>query len=133
MVKVQKSSNNQWRHRLWKSLDDALNYQNIEIRPEGISKIKLYISKYNWEGIECPAGPNDWKKFEQNNKIIALNILFAPRNTETIRVVYRSEYKHKCEEQVNLLMITDGNKWQYQHCLQKIIKSWWRFLLFKQL
>ena len=34
------------------ALGDALNYQNIETHPERISKIKPYISKYNWEGIE---------------------------------------------------------------------------------
>ena len=87
------------------ALDDALNYQNIKINPERISKLKPYINKYNWEGIEFPAGPKDWKKFEQNNKTIALNILFVPYNTETIRVAYRSEYNHKRENQVNLLMM----------------------------
>ena len=54
-----------------------------------------------------------FKKIEQNNKTIALNVLFVPYNTETIRVAYRSEYKNKREKQVNLLMITDGNKWHY--------------------
>ena len=34
------------------ALDDALNYQTIETHPERISKIKSYINKYNWEGIE---------------------------------------------------------------------------------
>ena len=48
-------------------LDDALNYQNIETDPERISKIKPYISKYNWEGIELPAGSKDWEKL---NKMI---------------------------------------------------------------
>ena len=95
------------------ALDDALNYQNIEKDPQRISKLKPYINKYNWEGIEFPAGPKDWKKFEQNNKTIALNILFVPHNTETIRVAYRSEYNNKREKQVNLLMITDGYKWYY--------------------
>ena len=95
------------------ALSDALNYQNIETHPERISKLKPYINKYNWEGIEFPAGPKDWKKFEQNNKTIALNILFVPHNTETIRVAYRSEYNQKCKNQVNLLMITDGTKWHY--------------------
>ena len=33
------------------ALNDALNYQNIEKDPQRISKIKLYISKYNWEEI----------------------------------------------------------------------------------
>ena len=95
------------------ALDDALNYQTIKTNPERISKLKPYINKYNWEGIEFPAGPKDWKKFEQNNKTIALNILFVPYNTKTIGVAYRSEYNHKRKNQVNLLMIADGNKWCY--------------------
>ena len=77
------------------ALNDALNYQNIEKDLQRITKISPYISKYNWEGIEFPVGSKDWKKFEQNNKTIALNILFVPYNTEKIRVAYRSEYKHK--------------------------------------
>ena len=68
-----------------------MNYQNTENCPRRISKLKHYINKYNWEGIEFPAGSKDWKKFEQNNKTIALNVLFVPHNTETIRVAYRPE------------------------------------------
>ena len=41
------------------ALNDALNYQNIEKDPRRISKIKYYISKYNWEVIEFPAGSKD--------------------------------------------------------------------------
>ena len=98
------------------ALDDALNYQNIETHPERISKLKPYINKYNWEGIEFPAGPKDWKKFERNNKTIALNVLFIPHNTETIRVAYRSEYNNKPKTQVILLMITDGKKTALSCC-----------------
>ena len=58
-------------------------------------------------------GPKDWKKFEQNNKEVFLNILFVPHNTETIRVAYRSEYSYKYKKQVVLLMITDGINWHY--------------------
>ena len=93
-------------------MNDALNYQNIETHPERISKLKPYINRYNWEGIQFLAGPKDWIKFEQNNKTIALNILFIQHNTKT-RVAYRSEYNSKCKKQVILLMITDGKKWHY--------------------
>ena len=94
------------------ALNDALNYQNIETHPERISKLKPYINKYNWEGIDFPAGPKEWKKFERNNKTIALNILFIPHNTKTIRVAYRSEYNNKRKKKV-ILLITDGTKWHY--------------------
>ena len=53
------------------------------------------------------------KKFEQNNKTIALNVLFVSHNTETIRVAYRSEYNHKRKKQVILLMITEGKEKHY--------------------
>ena len=59
------------------TLDDALNYQNIEIRPERISKLKPCINKYNWEGIDFPAGQKEWIKFEKNNKTVALCIIYT--------------------------------------------------------
>ena len=57
------------------ALDDALNYQIIETHPEIISKLKPYISKYNWEQRKFPAGSKEWQKFERNNDTITLNIL----------------------------------------------------------
>ena len=82
----------------------------IETHPERISNIAPYVDGYNWKGIEFLAEPKDWKKCEQNNKSIALNVLFVSYNTETIRAAYRSEYNNKREKEVNLLMITEGNK-----------------------
>ena len=51
---------------------------------------------------------------EQNNKTIALNILFLKYNTKQIEPGYKSKYNYKRDNQVNLLMITDGvNNWHY--------------------
>ena len=94
------------------ALDYALNYQK-KTNPAEISKLKPSINKYNWEGIDFPAGPKDWIKFERNHKTIALNILFIPLNAKAIRVAYRSGHKNKRKNQVILLMITDGKKWHY--------------------
>ena len=90
------------------ALDDGLNYQTIENVLERISKLKHYIKKYNWEGINVPAGSKEWQKFEKNNNTIALNVLYIPRNTETISAAYRSEYNNKRKKQVILLMITNS-------------------------
>ena len=92
------------------SITVALNHQNIENHPERISNIKPFIDKYNWKGIDFPAGIKDWKKFERNNKTIALNILFVPHNEKTINLAYKSKYNRKRENQVVLLMITNGEK-----------------------
>ena len=86
---------------------DALNYQTLEKDPERIWKWKPYINKYNWEGIEFPAGPKEWRKFERNNKTIALNILYIPYNIKAISVSYRWEYNNKRRKQAILLMITN--------------------------
>ena len=58
------------------ALDDALNYQTIETHPERISKLKPYINKYNWEGIDFSAGPKEWKKFELNEIIRQLHLMY---------------------------------------------------------
>ena len=55
----------------------------------------------------------EWKKFKQNNKTTTLNILFIPHNTKTIRLACKSKYNRKPENQVALLMITDGKKQHY--------------------
>ena len=95
------------------SITVALNHQNIENHPERISNIKPFIDQYNWEGIEFPAGIKDWKKFERNNKTIALNILFIPHNEKTINLANESKYSRKRKTQVLLLMITNGEQWHY--------------------
>ena len=52
-------NNNNNNKKFQNALDDALNYQTIETRPERISKLKPYINKYNWEGINFPAGSKE--------------------------------------------------------------------------
>ena len=97
------------------AITTALNYQNINHHPERISKPKLFINNYNWKDIEFPSHSKDWRKFECNNKAIALNILYVPYKTKEIRQAYISEHNDKRNNQVNLLMITDGTtNW---HCL----------------
>ena len=92
----------------------ALNHEKIKHNSERISNLKPFFGQYNWEGIEFPLYSKDWKKFEQNNKTIALNILFVPYNTKQIRPAYISKYNHERDNQVILLMITNDDKnWHY--------------------
>ena len=91
----------------------ALNPEQIQKDPQRITKIKPCIDKYNWKEIRFPSHQKDWKNFQSNNKAIPLNILYVPRNTEKIRHAYKSKYNLKRENQVILLMITDGEKWHY--------------------
>ena len=95
------------------ALTVALNYQNIKNNPERISKIEHFIDQYNWKEVDFPSHRKEWKKFESNNKSVALNVLYVPHNTKKIRHAYKSKYDLNDENQVILLMITDGKKWHY--------------------
>ena len=40
-----------------------------------MTKIKLFINEYDWEGINSLSKKDDdWKKFKKNNVTIALNV-----------------------------------------------------------
>ena len=92
----------------------ALNYRNIGHHSERISKLKPFINNYNWKDIEFPSHLKDWRKFECNNKTIALNILNVLQNTKQIKQAYISKHNNERDTHVNLLMITDGTgNWHY--------------------
>ena len=98
----------------------ALNHHNINNHPERISKLKPFIDNYNWKDIEFPSNSKDWRKFECDNKTIALNIFYVPYKKKTsendsdydgtkqIRPVYISKHNKERDNRVNLLMINDG-------------------------
>ena len=93
----------------------ALNHKKIVNHSERISfKLKTYVDQYSWKDIEFPSSSKDCKKFEQNNKTIALNILHVPYNTEKIEQAYISKYNNKRENQViSLMIINDDINWHY--------------------
>ena len=64
--------------------------------------------------MKFPSHSKDWRKFEQNNKTITLNIIYLPYNTKQIKQAYISKYTNERDNHVNLLMITDGTtNWHY--------------------
>ena len=58
--------------------------------PERITKIKPFINKYNWEGINFPSEKDDQKKFEKNNVTIALNVLYAKKEKRYILLMFQN-------------------------------------------
>ena len=84
--------------------------KKIKKHLQGISQIKPFIDQYNWKDVDFPSHSKDWKKFGSNNKSIALNILYVPHNAEN---AYKSKYNLTRENNVILLMITDGEKWHH--------------------
>ena len=103
-----------------------MNHQNIENHPEKISNPTPFVDHYNWKGIEFPSHSKDWKKVEQDNKTIALNILFVKYNTKQIEPACKSKYYHKRDNKVNLLMITDDDDENWHYLAVKSISALFR-------
>ena len=91
----------------------ALDFNKIDKHPQRISRIKPFIENYNWNDINFPAAKKDWNKFEVNNKNVGLNILYVPFNTKRIEIAYKSKYNLVRDNQVILLMISNGENWHY--------------------
>ena len=91
----------------------ALNFNNIDKHHQRISKIKPFINNYNWNNTNFPATKKDWNKFELNNKDVALNMLYVPFNTKKIEIAYKSKYNLIRDNQIVLLMISNGKNWRY--------------------
>ena len=91
----------------------ALNFNKIDRNPQRISKIKPFIDNYNWNYINFPTAKKDWNKFELNNEDVALNILHVPFNTKKSEIAYKSKYNLIRDNQIILLMISNGKNWHY--------------------
>ena len=91
----------------------ALNINSIDKHHQRITKIKPFINNYKWNDINFSATKKDWNKFEVNNKNVALNILYVSYNTKKIEIAYKSKYNLIRDNQIILLMISNGENWHY--------------------
>ena len=91
----------------------SLHHQELNNHPERISKLKPFINNYNWKDINFPTQRKDWERFERNNTNIGINIFSVPFQKKTKHLQYKSKHNNTREKQVNLLVITDNEKWHY--------------------
>ena len=90
------------------SVTIALNYDEMKINHQRLSRINKFVNRYDWSEINFPSHVADWKRFELNNNSVPLNVLHIPYGEKTIRHSYKSKYNLKRENQVILLIISDG-------------------------
>ena len=89
----------------------ALNHEETKKGLQKIATIEPFINKYNYEGINFPSEKDDWKKNENHNVTIALNVLHAKK--EEIYPAYVSKHNCNREKEAILLMIPNRQKWNY--------------------
>ena len=73
--------------------------ENIQKEYQILNSLLINIIGKFWN---FPLGIKDWKKFEQNNKTVSLNILYEDPNTKKINPAYKSKYNRILKE--NLFM-----------------------------
>ena len=89
------------------SIISGLNYNKIK------EKDLKKILKFKRVDTDFSSYQRDWKEFEQENTLTALNILFVSHNSEEVKLAYKSSY-NKRKNQVILLMINDeANNYYY--------------------
>ena len=109
MVRKQKSSNkpkngNDDECLRW-SIICALNYNKTKKK-----EFENIFEKIKHTDKHFSSHKRDW---EQNNKSIALNILFSSKDSKEITLLYKSEYNLERENKVLLLMINDDDEKYY--------------------
>ena len=81
--------------------------------PDRLDKqLKEDAKKLNWNAITFPVSLNQIDKFERPNPTISVNVFGYGKSVYPLRIS-----KHERENQVDLLLISDGNKQHY--CLIK--------------
>ena len=76
------------------------------------------VLKFKRVDTDFSSYQREWEEFEQNNTLIALNILFVSHNSEEVKLAYKSNY-NKRKNQVILLMINDE---AYYFALKKFVR-----------
>ena len=77
------------------------------------------LLKFKRVDIDFSSHQRYWKNFEQENTLIALNILFLQYNSEEVKLAYKSVY-NKRKNQVILLMINDETNNYYYFAVKNL-------------
>ena len=80
---------------LWWSIIFALNYNEITKK-----EFENIFKKIKNEDKDCSSHKRDWENFEQNNKLIAINVLFSSKDSKEITLLYKSKYNLEQENKV---------------------------------
>ena len=96
----------------------ALNYQNVDPHPERISNLKPFINNYNWKNIEFPTHLKDWRKFERNNKAIALNVLYVPYNAKQEDNEDEDKNGYDCMKEIRLKSENERKYYRGKDCMK---------------
>ena len=65
------------------------------------------LLKFRRVDTDCSSYQIDWEEFEQENTLIALNILFVSHNSEEVKLAYKSSYNKRKNQVILLRLMTN--------------------------
>ena len=68
-----------------------LNHEKVRKHSERITKIETFINKYHWKELNFLLEKYDWKKSEENDVTVALNVLYTKKTISCLC------FKAKCQ------------------------------------
>ena len=89
------------------SIIAGLNYDKI--KEKELKKIKRFKKADTY----FPSHQRDWQKCEQENTSIALNVLLVSRNSEEIKLAYKSNYNKRKNQLILLMISNEANNYYY--------------------
>ena len=93
-----------------------LNYNKIK------KKCFQHLETFKRVDADFSFHQRDWENFEQNNTLVALNVLFVSHDSEEIKLVYKSKYNCKRKNHIILLMINDEAKICYYFPVKNLLE-----------
>ena len=79
------------------------------------------LSKFKRVDIDFPPHQRYWENVEQENNLIAINVLFLSHNSEEMKLAYKSSYNKRKNQKV-LLMINDEDNNYYHFAIKNLSK-----------
>ena len=89
------------------SIIAGLNYNKIN------EKELKKIEKFERVNTDFSSHQREWEEFEQNNTLIALNILFVSHGSEEIKLAYKSNYNKRKNQLIFLMISNEANNYYY--------------------
>ena len=105
------------------SIIAGLNYNKIN------EKELKKIEKFERVNTDFSSHQREWEEFEQNNTLIALNILFVSHGSEEIKLAYKSNYNKRKNQLIFLMISNEANNYYYfavKNLSELNSSGWWR-------
>ena len=95
----------------------ASKWMDIKFNLERMSNLRKFTNNYDWSGLKFPVSTKDISVFEIKNNI-SVNVLAV--EGKDIYICRKTNYR--CDREVNLMLISEGDKWHYT-AIKRLLSS----------